>query len=49
LEFMTGMSDDYVVVGSDRSELTISARTFPSQPTVRLLAPFRQPYETEYD
>lgn len=49
MEFMAGMSSDYLVVGSDDYELTISARTLPSWPTVRLLAPFREPYEAEYD
>lgn len=48
LEFMAGMSDDYVVVGSDESDLIVSARTLPSQPTVQLLAPLREPYG-DYD
>mgnify|MGYP000271228248 CR=1 FL=1 len=47
-EFLAGMADDYTIVGSDDSELTISARTLPSRPTVRLLAPLREPY-SEFD
>lgn len=48
MEFLAGMSDDYEIIGADSSELTISARTLPSRPTVRLLAPLREPY-SEYD
>lgn len=43
-EFLAGMADEYEIVGSDSSEVTISARTLPSRPTVRLLAPHREPY-----
>lgn len=37
--FIAGMRDDFRIDMSDASDITISARTMPTEPTVRILAP----------
>lgn len=42
--FLRGMADDFEIDASRASEITLSATTLPSVPTVRLLTPMRPAY-----
>lgn len=37
--FLTGMSDEYLIENEGRSSLTMSLRTLPSRPTIKVLSP----------